>query len=155
MVIKPDQLPMWADSDQVDPISGSNNVLTPPPEKQMYGWARLDYPVRNWMNWLGRYAYRWIAWLDQQEQQAVVSNGNGVGLFVTPDALITLTAVDTTNTSNFIYAVGYKAAGSVPVLNVIQNNVLTLGVGTISGNQPISGGSASNLVVYAQSKIIP
>lgn len=33
MVLKPTILPEWAENDVVDPISGQNNVLEPPTEK--------------------------------------------------------------------------------------------------------------------------
>lgn len=155
MATKPSVLPVWADSDQTDPISGQNNVLTPPPEKQQYGWSRLEFPPRNWFNWLGRYTYRWLAWLKQQEEQSVVTDGDGVGLFTTNNALITLCAVNSNNPTSYIFAVGYKQGGSAPALNVVSNSVLTLGVGTISGDQPIAGASAANVIVYGQTKIIP
>ena len=100
MVDKPDKMPKWADLDAVDPISGQNNVLEPPPEKQTNGWNRLEYPPRNWFNWLGRYTYRWINWFNQQEQQAKVTDGTGTGLFPTNNALITLHAVDSTTPAN-------------------------------------------------------
>lgn len=155
MVTKPTVLPQWAEQDQTDPVSLQNNVLTPPPEKQQYGWDRLEFPPRNWFNWLGRYTYRWIAWFKQQEEQAVVTDGNGVGLFPVDDALIFIYAVDKVTPANYIFAMGFKGAGSTPTLNVIDNNVLTLGASTISGDQVISGGTAANIIAYGQSKIIP
>jgi hypothetical protein len=114
-----------------------------------------EKPPRNWFNWLHRLTYNWIQWLDQQESQAVVVDGNGVALFPTDGALITLHAVDIVTPANYIYAMGFKGAGAVPSLNVVSNNVLTLGTGTISGNQPISGGTASNIIVWGQTKLIP
>ena len=151
---KPDQLPMWADQDQVSNVSLQNNVLTPPPALQQYGWTYKQFPPRNFFNWLGRYTYRWIAWLNQQESQSVVTDGNGVGLFITDDALIYLYAVDKLTPANYIVAVGYKGAGVAPVLNVIDSNVLTLGASTTGGNQIISGGTAANIIANGQSKII-
>ena len=142
-------------NDVVDGVSGQNNVLEPPPEKQNNGWDRLEYPPRNWFNWLGRFTYRWLNWLKQQEEQAVVTDGNGVGLFPTDSALITLHAVDSTTPANYIYAVGYKGSGANPSFTVVSNNVLTLGAATITGDQAISGGTAGNIIVWGQSKIIP
>jgi len=157
MVSKPTTLPKWAENDVVDAISGQNNVLEPPPEKQLSGWLRLEFPPRNWFNWLGRYTYRWLNWLKQQEEQAVITDGTGSGLFPTDEALITLHAVDSTAPANYIYAVGYKATGATPVTNltVVSNNVLTLGAGTITGDQAISGGTAGDIIVWGQTKIIP
>ena len=155
MVAKPSQLPEWASSNVVDPVSGQNNVLEPPPEKKTNGWNRLEKPARNWFNWLGRVTHDWLAWLDQQEDQSKVTDGDGVGLFLDDGALITLYAVDSVTPANYVVAMGYKGAGAAPSLNVIDSNTLTLGTGTISGNQPISGGTAGNIIVYGQSKLIP
>ena len=153
MAIKPSVIPTWAKMNQTDPESGQNNVSTPPPEKQNLGWNFKDYPRRNWMNWLGRYTYLWIEWFNQQESQSVVTDEGGVGLFPINDALIVLYAVDPATPANFLYAMGYKGAGSAPVLNIIDSNVLTLGTGTISGDQPINGGTG--LIVNGQTKVIP
>lgn len=151
---KPDQLPMWADSDQVSTISLQNNVLTPPPALQQYGWTYKQFPPRNFFNWLGRYTYRWLAWLNQQESQSVVTDGDGIGLFPTEDAMIYLYAVDIVTPANYIFAMGYKATGVAPALNVISNNVLSLGASTTTGDQIISGGTASNIIANGQTKLI-
>lgn len=157
MATKPatNELPKWADTDTTDPVSGQNNVIEPPPEKQESGWERLEYPPRNWFNWLARYTYRWLLWFKQQEEQAVITDGNGVGLFPTDGALITLHAVDSATPANFIYAVGYKGAAANPVLNVVDSNVLTLGAATVTGDQAISGGTAGDIIAWGQTKIIP
>src|SRR5260221_13832836 len=78
---KPDQLPMWADQDQVSNVSLQNNVLVPPPALQQYGWTYKQFPPRNFFNWLGRYTYRWLAYLSQQEAQSVVGAGTGQTYF--------------------------------------------------------------------------
>jgi len=155
MATKPTEVPEWAVNNVVDPVSGQNNVLEPPPEKKLEGWARLEFPPRNWFNWLARLAYQWIEWFKQQEEQAVVTDGNGAGLFVTDTALITLYAVDKNTPANYIFAIGYKGVGNAPALTVVNNNVLTLGAGNIAGDQPISGGSAANIIVWGQTKVIP
>ena len=153
MATKPTVLPKWANIDVADQVSGQNNVIEPPQEKQDSGWARLEYPPRNWFNWLGRYTYRWLDWLKQQEEQAVITDGNGVGLFPTDSALITLHAVDSVTPANYIYAVGFKGVGANPVLTVLNNNVLTLGASTITGDQIVSGGAAGDIIIWGQSKI--
>lgn len=159
MVSKPsaDTLPQWAESDVTDPVSGQNNVIEPPPEKMLSGWARLEYPPRNWFNWLARYTYRWLAWFKQQEEQAVITDGAGVGLFPTDGALITLWAVDIVTPANYVYAMGFKASGATPVANltILHSNVLGLGAGTVGGDQIISGGTAGNIITWGQTKIIP
>lgn len=155
MVSKPTTLPQWAENDVPDPVSKQNNVIEPPPEKQLSGWARKEYPPRNWLNWLARYTYRWLNWLKQQEEQAVVADGNGSSLFPTDEALITLWAVDSTTPANYLYAVGYKASATNPALTVVASNVLTLGAATTTGDQAISGGTAGDIIAWGQTKIIP
>jgi|SRR5690606_5109282 len=162
MATKPTTLPMWAENDVLDPISGQNNVLEPPTEKQLSGWARAEFPPRQWFNWLGRLSYRWLDWLKQQEEQAVVTNGSGALLFPTDNALITFTAVDKTTPTNYLFAIGFKGTGSNPVLSVIGNNVLTLDTAnfTTTGNAPlttatISGSDPDNAIIWGQTKIIP
>lgn len=157
MVSKPTELLVWADQDVIDPVSGQNNVLTPPTEKQQVGWVRQEYPVRQWMNWIGRMSGRWIAYLKQQEEQSIVTNGNGVSLFPYDGALITLTAVDRSNPANYLFAVGYKAASQKPTLNIVVANVLGIDVAnaTLTGTVPITGGTASNIIAWGQTKLTP
>ncbi len=155
MVLKPSILPEWAENDVVDPISGQNNVLEPPTEKKLEGWARLEFPPRNWFNWLSRYTYRWLSFLKQQEEQAVLTDGNGIGLFPYDNVLITLTAVDIANPTRYIFAIGAKKTGLAPTLTVVSNNTLTLGAGTLAGNQIVSGGAATDILVWGQTKTYP
>jgi hypothetical protein len=158
MVLKPTILPEWAENDVVDPISGQNNVLEPPTEKKLEGWARLEFPPRNWFNWLGRYTNRWLSFLKQQEELAILTDGNGVGLFPydgSVGTLITLTAVDLANPTNYVFAIGAKKPGLSPTLTVVSNNILTLGAGTLAGNQIVNGGTASNILVWGQTKTYP
>lgn len=161
MADKPDTLPKWAEDNIVDPISGVNNVTEPPEEFQLNGWPSKFFPVRQWVNWLGRYTYRWLAWLKQQEEQAVVTNGDGEGLFSINDALISYYAVDKQDPTHFIMAVGYKGAGDNAVLNVVANDTLTLNTGgfTTTGDSPIdlstvTDNNPDNVIIWGQSKII-
>lgn len=155
MVLKPSILPEWAENDVVDRISGQNNVLEPPTEKKLEGWARLEFPPRNWFNWLSRYTYRWLSFLKQQEEQAVLTDGNGVCLFPYDNVLITLTAVDIANPTRYIFAIGAKKTGLAPTLTVVSNNTLTLGAGTLAGNQIVNGGAATDILVWGQTKTYP
>ena len=155
MATKPTVLPKWADGVAVDPISGQQNVTTPPTEKQNAGWDRLEFPPRNWFNWLGRYTYRWLNWLKQQEEQAIITNGAGEGLFPTDGALITLYAVDITIPTDYLVAVGFKESGVAPVLTVTHSNTLTKGASDVTGKQAIATGSGdANIIIWGQSKII-
>src|SRR5271156_449923 len=137
MIPKPSQLPLWAVQDQIDPVSMQNNVLTPPPEMQQYGWTRQQFPPRNWFNWLGRYTYNWLNWLNQQESQSVVLNA----VNATPTApifniinanLFALFIVDTGNTANYLQTMGYVPAA--PVSNPTFNTLATNGVITLASS---------------------
>lgn len=162
MADKPTVLPKWADQNEQDPISGQNNVLEPPNEKKEFGWNRLEFPPRNWFNWLGRYTFRWLDWLKQQEEQAIITNGEGLGLFPTDDALITYYAIDKETPANYLVAIGFKESSVDPVLNVTSSNVLTLDTANFTpvGDAPITqatitGSDYNNVIIWGQTKIIP
>lgn len=67
MCPQPDQYPDWATDDQVSPVSGQNNVETPPSEKKQYGWGYEEIPPRQWFNWLGRKVAEWIRFIDEDD----------------------------------------------------------------------------------------
>ena len=154
MVSKPTILPEWAENDVVDPISGQNNVLEPPPEKKLEGWSRLEYPPRNWFNWLARYTWRWLNWLNQQEEQSIVTDGSGVNIFPISGSLCVLFAVDTASPTHYLYAIGANVGGTV-TLTVVAS--ATLALGAISGTSvPITGAAdPTTIIAWGQSKIIP
>lgn len=64
MPTKPNEYPDWATEDQIDPVSGQNNVLEPPPTKKESGWDRSEIPPRQWFNWLLRKTAAWLRWLE-------------------------------------------------------------------------------------------
>jgi hypothetical protein len=68
----PPEFPDWAMLDQVDPTSHVNNVVTPPLEKQQFGWDRLEFPPRQWFNWLGRRVSNWIHYLSGNSPASTV-----------------------------------------------------------------------------------
>lgn len=63
---KPATVPEWASSDQVDGVSGQNNVVEPTTTFKTYGWPRKARPVRQYLNWLGRWTYEWITWISTE-----------------------------------------------------------------------------------------
>lgn len=65
MLDKPTTLPKFAELDQIDPTSGENNVVAPIPTKQNYGWTFKEKPPRQHFNWLHRWTYRWLKWIDE------------------------------------------------------------------------------------------
>ena len=146
-------LPEWASQDEVDPISGQNNVVEPPPEKKDSGWSYLEKPPRQWWNWLQRQTFVCLEFLFNQAS-TVTTNNLGVGLFTREASLITIDAYDIADSTKYLRAVGYKALGAAPVFSAgsIQSSGLSLGAGTISGNQPITGGA--NVIVRGTSSPI-
>ena len=155
MADKPVVLPQWASNDVQDPISQQWNVVEPPLEKKTDGWFLGEKPNRQWWNWFQRTVYDWILWLDQQESQNVTTTDAGIGLFPIDGALITITAVDLDDDTLVYQATGIKLAGDPPVFapaSIVANG-LALGVGTLTGDQPITGGT--NVIVTGTSRIIP
>lgn len=155
MVDKPIVYPQWASDDVQDPISQQYNVVEPPLEKKTDGWFLGEKPNRQWWNWFQRTVYDWILWLSQQESQSVTTDANGVGLFPTNDAQITITAVDLADSTKFLWATGIKTAGNPPAFAAgsLVSSGLSLGAGTNTGNQIITGGT--NVVVTGLSRVIP
>lgn len=159
MVLRPTTLPMWAEQDDLNTEINNWNVVEPPEEKKLNGWAYKDFTVRNWLNWLGRWTYRNLAYLIQQEAKEVISNGDGVGLFPVPPsgtAVCILYAVDISVPDNYIFAVGSNNGGTLN-FNVVDSNVLTIPANPIVGpNVPISGGVApTNVISCGQTKSQP
>ena len=153
---QPDQIPFWATADQIDPVSQQNNVLTPPAEKQQFGWAREEFPPRNYFNWLGRYTGNWIAYLSQQNNQSsaqqVADSTFTTSIFnITNGGIAILWVVDTMASSNFYVGMAFlpPLTGSPVALNAIASSVLTPGSIQTNGTIKITGGTGP-YKVYAQ-----
>lgn len=69
-VDKPD-LPRWADTPLVDPLSKQSNVVEPPSAKKDIGFFYKEKPPRNWLNWLLRQSYLSHAFTFEQTVSAV------------------------------------------------------------------------------------
>lgn len=130
---------------------GQQNVGQPPDAVMLNGFipetagARGQPLPAQWLNWLFQKAFRLI-------NRDKVSDSAGVGLFVVPNSVIRLEAFDRNDPNKYLVAIGYKgAADIVHTLKVINSATLTLGTATVSGNQPVSGGS-SNVVILATSR---
>ena len=130
---------------------GQQNVGQPPDAVITSGFipetagARGQPLPAQWLNWLLQKIFRLI-------NRDKVSDANGVGLFTVPNSVIRLEAFDRADPNKYLVAIGYKgAAGVVHTLKVISSATLTLGTPTVSGNQPVSGGSA-NVVIMATSR---
>jgi len=130
---------------------GQQNVGQPPDAVLLSGFipetagARGQPLPAQWLNWLFQKVFRYF-------NRDVVSGPTGVGLFTVPESVIRLEAFDRADPNKYLVAIGYKGAVDVVhTLKVINSATLTLGTPTISGNQPISGGSA-NVVIMATSR---
>jgi hypothetical protein len=97
---------------------------------------------------------QWINWLLQKlfrlANRDVVADADGEGLFVVPDSTIRLEAFDRDNPARYIVAVGWKAADAAPVLTVVSSSTLTLGTGTVGGDQPVLGGDDVIITGYSR-----
>lgn len=128
---------------------GQQNINQPPDAVMATGFVPATSTSRGqplpaqWANWLFNRIFKHI-------NRDVVTDGNGVGLFVTENAMIRLEAFDIADPNKYLVAIGYKAAGVAPSLKVISSATLTLGTGTINGNQPITGGANVKVVGYSR-----
>ena len=158
MADKPSVFPMWAEDDVQDPISQQNNVLPPPPEKQLAGWARKEFPPRQWFNWLGRYTYRWLLWLNQQESQARVVDNSGANpaFDILTGGMAIIYVIDTTTPANSYHGIAYIPPNPISPVTITKLGGTTLTVSTISvaGIVTAAGGSG-NYIIYGQMKTIP
>ena len=153
MMPEPTVLPEWAMQDVLNDVSGQYNVVEPPSEKKLEGWAFGEKPNRQWWNWFQRQCALWIAYFRQQEAMNVVTDENGIGLFPIDGALIQLNAVDLDDPTKYFNATGIKVAGQPPQFAATGSSGLALGVGTITGNQPITGGT--NVIINGITRVIP
>lgn len=158
MIPRPDMFPVWAALDQVDPVSNQNNVLVPPLEKQNYGWNRLEFPPRNFFNWLGRKTYQWLQYLDQQQAQSTVTTGSGAAPIVDiiNGGMSLIYVVDKGDTTKFFEGIVYVPAGyssGTLTYNIVSTSTPSLTISAInsSGVVSISGGTGPYLV-YGQMK---
>lgn len=69
---KPLEIPKFAENDVADGVSGKNNVLAPTPGEQNSGWIPAGmFLKRNILNWLHRWTYRWLKYVDEELSQQV------------------------------------------------------------------------------------
>ena len=129
---------------------GQQNVGQPPEAVLNNGFIPATATSRGqplpaqWINWLFQKIFRLL-------NRDVVGTATGVGLFTVPNSIIRIEAYDKANPSRYLIAVGYKgAAGVVHALTVVSSSTLTLGTATISGNQPVNGGSDVVTVGYSR-----
>jgi hypothetical protein len=128
---------------------GQQNLNMPPDTVMATGFVPATATSRGqplpaqWLNWIFNKLFKNI-------NRDVVTDNLGVGLFVTEGAMIRLEAFDLDDSNKYLVAIGYKTAGVAPQLKVISSATLTLGTGTINGNQPVSGGANVKIVGYSR-----
>ena len=149
MAVRPTKYPKWATMDVIDPVTGVNNVGEPTDEKKPLGYFPQEPVSRQWLNWLFRTVNQWIEYLDERAGLVRTANGNGVGVAPVEQSIVTLYAVDKSDPTHFIHAVGFKGTSlgfATADLTVIASD--TLALGTVTGsNIPITGGTAANVVL--------
>ena len=96
--MKPDKFPDWATEEQIDPVSGQNNVVEPPDIRKQSGWTRREIPPRQWFNWLAKKTAEWLRWFEPRADKVdaatpgstpntlILRDGNGRASIVTPQA---------------------------------------------------------------------
>ena len=160
MVTKPTDIPFWAVQDQTDPVSGQNNVLVPPPEKQQYGWNRLEFPPRNWFNWLARLTYQWIQWFDQQESmtRTLLQTNYAIPVNVVDvvnGGMALINAVDQGNSANFFAGMAYipPGMGSPATVRIINSSSLIATTIDTSGGINFTGAGVNVLVTCQMGRV--
>jgi len=128
---------------------GQQNLNQPPDAVMAVGFVPATATSRGqplpaqWLNWIINRLFKHI-------NRDVVTDNLGIGLFVTENSMIRLEAFDISDPNKYLVAIGYKATGVAPSLKVVSGATLTLGTGTINGNQPIIGGSNVKIVGYSR-----
>lgn len=160
MATRPSNFPEWATLDQIDPVSGSNNSLQPPPQKALYGFARLEFAPRNWFNWLFKTINEWIEYFDAKFSQTVVVDGSGTDAIVdvTVGGMVEISVIDTDSSSatNFYTGIVYVPPGyssGTLNFNTIASSVLTVSAITALGKVTIGGGTGPYIVKATTSNI--
>lgn len=128
---------------------GQQNIGAPPDTVLSSGFvpetadSRGQPLVAQWVNWLFQKIFRHI-------NRDVVTDGDGAGLFSVPNAMIRLEAIDRDDDTKYLVAIGWKAADAAPVLTVVASSGLSLGTGTVGGDQPVTGGTDVMIVGYSR-----
>jgi len=128
---------------------GQQNLNMPPDAILSVGFIPATATSRGqplpaqWLNWLFNKLFKSI-------NRDAVSDASGVGLFKTDEAMIRIEAFDVADSNKYLIAIGYKAIDTAPQFKVISSATLTLGTGTIDGNQPIIGGTNVKVAGYSR-----
>jgi hypothetical protein len=119
MVEKPDKLPVWASEDTYNDTTCQYNVVEPPQDKKRSGWDYLEFPVRNWMNWLQRKTYEWLDFLSKEQARRIIIRGAAIKP-VLGNQLLMLYVTCESDSGIFYVGIGYADEDR----NVISMNTI-------------------------------
>ena len=157
-LLPPSEFPTWCTDDQADPVSMQNNAFLPPPEKQQYGFNRLEFPPRNWINYLFRTINEWIMYLAQQAGLSITADGSGTTptVNVVTGGMALIYVVDTSVTANFYEGIVYVPPGyssGTLTFNTVSSSTLTVGAISAAGTVTIGGGTGPYIVNVVMNNI--
>lgn len=118
---KPAIVPRFASSDLLDPTTSENNVQEPSSQAKDYGWIpAFIEPFRGWMNWLHRYYYLWLNYIDTELEPQVTTN---TGNIATNTSNIATNAADILTNSGLISTnTGNIASNAADILTNANNH---------------------------------
>lgn len=129
---------------------GQINVQPPPDSVLLSGFIPEQASTRGmplaaqWINWIFRSIFRYI-------NRDKVSDATGSQLFPYADSMIRLEAIDMSDTSKYLVAIGFRTDLSVVhSLKIVSSATLTLGTPTLDGTQPIVGGANVRCVGFSR-----
>lgn len=129
---------------------GQINVQPPPDSTIANGFVPEQAATRGqplpaqWLNWALRTIFRYI-------NRDKVSDATGAQLFPYADSMIRLEAIDMSDTSKYLVAIGFRTDLSVVhSLKIVSSATLTLGTPALDGTQPIIGGANVRSVGYSR-----
>lgn len=151
MVVKPTEDLRWATDDVQDPVSGQYNVIEPPMEKRRVGFLRLEYPPRQWFNYLYNAAGKWWEYFKYQDEKSRCTDDN-TGTIPIADivegGICLVNVIDTDNPSLFFSGIAYippNPVAPIPV-NEINSDTLTVSNISITGTLTVSGGAGPYII---------
>lgn len=129
---------------------GQINVQPPPTSTIANGFVPEQAETRGqplpaqWLNWALRTIFRYI-------NRDKVSDATGAQLFPYANSAIRLEAIDMSDTSKYLVAIGFRnGLDVVHSLKVVSFSSLSLGTPTLDGTQPIIGGANVRTVGYSR-----
>lgn len=137
----------FAENEIVYP-DAQKNVEPPPESLLLNGFIPKQAGTRgqplaaNWLNWLFRELFR-------SANRDRVSDGNGLNTLSSADenSFITFYALQKSDPTKFIHAIGYKAGNTAPTFNVLSNSNLVFGTITAT-NTPVTGADDEDIIQY-------